>query len=44
VAYDVGNYYCNEEDINVESGPEYHKDFRGEKYIRTQKSEYDKVL
>jgi hypothetical protein len=41
IIYDVGNYYCNKNDVNGKS--ELYNSFRAEKYIRTQKSAYDKT-
>lgn len=44
IAHDAGNYYCKKEDVENKGIPTYYEKFRGEKYVRTQESEYDKVL
>lgn len=42
IAHNVGNYYCNKS--SVYGAQSLYNNFRGEKYVRTQKSEYDKTL
>lgn len=43
VIYGAGQYYCNKSALG-EFIPVYYGAHKGEKYVRTQKSEYDKTL